>query len=90
MVVADRAAWLWSLAELHFPEAIQVLDWHHLKARLCEVGEELYGADRDSFSSALTRDWICFGRADGRKRCRSWKRSVDAYVRKRSVSRCVG
>ena len=51
MSVADGPPWLWSPAELRFPDAIHLLDWYHLKARVCEVGEALYGTDRDSFSS---------------------------------------
>lgn len=29
VVVGDGAAWLWSLAELHFPQATCILDWFH-------------------------------------------------------------
>ena len=28
--IADGARWLWEVAALHFPEAIQILDWYHL------------------------------------------------------------
>lgn len=28
-VVGDGAAWLWTLADLHFPQATQILDWFH-------------------------------------------------------------
>jgi hypothetical protein len=28
-VVGDGAAWLWTLADLHFPHATQILDWFH-------------------------------------------------------------
>lgn len=30
VVVGDGAAWLWGLAEFHFPQATQILDWFHV------------------------------------------------------------
>ncbi len=41
--LGDGARWLWELAELHFPDAIQVLDWYHLSQKVHETAREVYG-----------------------------------------------
>ena len=52
VVLGDGAAWIWNLAEEHFPGAIQIVDIFHAKEHLFEVAKALYGADTD-----LAREW---------------------------------
>ena len=51
-VLGDGAAWIWNLADEHFPGAIQIVDIFHAKEHLFEVAKALYGADTD-----LARQW---------------------------------
>ena len=93
VVVADGAPWLWSLAELHFPDAIQVLDWYHLKARVCEVGEELYGADRDSYQQWTDRilDLLWQSRwKEAVQELEKERRRVRSKAKRESLRRLVG
>lgn len=41
--LADGARWLWELAALHFPEAIQILDWYHLTEYVHAAAAALFG-----------------------------------------------
>jgi hypothetical protein len=41
--LADGARWLWDLAALHFPEAIQILDWYHLTEYVHAAAAALFG-----------------------------------------------
>ena len=41
--LADGARWLWELAALHFPDAIQILDWYHLKEHVHTAAAALFG-----------------------------------------------
>ncbi|MCK5683875.1 ISKra4 family transposase [bacterium] len=40
--IADGAKWLWNQADLHFPEAIQIVDWYHASQYLYAVAEALH------------------------------------------------
>jgi len=46
VVVGDGARWIWKQAELHFPEAIQILDLWHATERLWEVGRLAFAEER--------------------------------------------
>ncbi|MGH3664930.1 MAG: ISKra4 family transposase [Egibacteraceae bacterium] len=39
VVIADGAPWIWNLAALHFPTAIEVVDLYHAREHLYELGQ---------------------------------------------------
>ena len=41
--LADGARWLWELAAMHFPDAIQILDWYHLAEHVHAAAAVLFG-----------------------------------------------
>ena len=45
VVVGDGAHWLWDLAELHFPQATQVLDWFHATEYVWSSASAVWSAD---------------------------------------------
>ena len=45
VVLGDGAAWIWEIADEHFPEAIQILDLYHAREHLWTVGHALYPGD---------------------------------------------
>ncbi|MDR1961657.1 MAG: ISKra4 family transposase [Gracilibacteraceae bacterium] len=54
--LADGAKWLWNIADLHFPQAIQIVDLYHasehihtLIRKLCSIPDQI---------AELTDDWI--------------------------------
>jgi hypothetical protein len=59
--LADGARWLWELAALHFPDAIQILDWYHLEEHVHAAAAALFGegtAEAKAWSAArLTELW---------------------------------
>ena len=42
VVVGDGAEWIWNIAELHFPGAIQIVDLYHARQHLWEIARKLY------------------------------------------------
>jgi hypothetical protein len=44
-VLGDGAAWIWNLADEHFPTAVQIVDWFHASERIWALGRALHGAE---------------------------------------------
>jgi hypothetical protein len=42
VVIGDGAEWIWTLAALHFPGAIEIVDLYHARQHLWEVVRKLY------------------------------------------------
>jgi hypothetical protein len=53
--MGDGAPWIWNLADLHFPEAIEIVDFYHAVEHLWQAGEALWG---DRHTSVATRGWV--------------------------------
>ena len=45
VVLADGAEWIWNLADLHFPGAIQIVDLYHARQHLWDLVRKLYPND---------------------------------------------
>lgn len=45
VVIADGAAWIWNLAEIHFPNAIQILDLYHAREHVSDLIKILWPKD---------------------------------------------
>lgn len=43
IVIGDGAPWIWNQAEMHFPGAIQIVDWYHATERLWTVANAYFG-----------------------------------------------
>lgn len=52
VVLGDGAAWIWNLADEHFPDALQSVDLFHAKAHLRAVATAIYGP-----TSAVAPQW---------------------------------
>jgi hypothetical protein len=46
VVLGDGADWIWNLAQLHFPGAIQIVDLYHARQHLWELARKLYPNDQ--------------------------------------------
>ena len=55
VVMGDGAPWIWNLAEEHFPQAMEIVDYYHAVEHLWDTGEALWG-NRDT--SAATKSWV--------------------------------
>jgi hypothetical protein len=42
VVIGDGAEWIWNIADLHFPGAIQIVDVFHARQHLWDVARKLY------------------------------------------------
>jgi len=42
VVMGDGAEWIWNVADLHFPGALQIVDLYHARQHLWEVARKLY------------------------------------------------
>lgn len=45
VVLGDGAEWIWNLASLHFPGAIEIVDLYHARQHLWELARNLYPND---------------------------------------------
>lgn len=45
VVLGDGAEWIWNLADLHFPGAIEIVDLYHARQHLWELARKLYPND---------------------------------------------
>lgn len=50
--IGDGALWIWNLASLIAPEAIQIVDLYHAKEHLSGLANSIFGADSD-----LSKKW---------------------------------
>ena len=46
VVIGDGAEWIWNLADLHFPGAVQIVDLYHARQHLWELARKLYPNDQ--------------------------------------------
>jgi len=53
IVIGDGAVWIWNLADLHFPGAVQIVDLYHARQHLWAVGALLFPND-----SARQERWM--------------------------------
>jgi len=42
ILLGDGARWIWDLAELHFPQAVQIVDWFHACEYLTPVAKQAF------------------------------------------------
>ena len=42
IIIGDGAQWIWELADLHFPHAIQIIDWFHASEYLMPVAKHAF------------------------------------------------
>ena len=45
IIIGDGAEWIWNLADEHFPDAVQILDWFHATEHLMPVAKEVFAAE---------------------------------------------
>jgi hypothetical protein len=48
VVLGDGAEWIWNQADLHFPEATQIVDLYHAREHLWDLAAKLYPNDSPS------------------------------------------
>ena len=53
VVVGDGAPWIWGIAQFHFPQAVQIVDWYHAVEHLWELARLLWGPE-----SLEARTWV--------------------------------
>ena len=51
VVLADGAHWIWNIAERHFPQAIQIVDWYHASEYVWQAASAIWGASNPERSS---------------------------------------
>lgn len=52
IVMGDGATWIWKLAEEHWPQAIQIVDWYHASEYIWRAAHAIYGDGTD-----LAKQW---------------------------------
>lgn len=91
--LADGARWLWELADLHFPDAIQILDWYHLAEHVHASAAILFGEGspeaRRWSESRKTELWN--GQvAKTLRHLRSFQKSMRAKSKRETLRQLIG
>lgn len=47
VVIGDGAQWIWRLADEHYPQAIQILDWYHASTYVWKAAHTIYGQESE-------------------------------------------
>lgn len=55
-VLGDGAHWIWKQAGIHFPQALQILDYYHAREHLSELAEALFPDPGES--EAQVNQWV--------------------------------
>ena len=55
--IGDGAAWIWNIAETHFPGAIQIIDLYHVREHISELCKLLFGTDEKETDKYRNRWW---------------------------------
>lgn len=50
--LCDGAKWIWNWIELHYPDAIQILDFYHAKEHLCDFAKAYF------WQESVRKKWI--------------------------------
>jgi hypothetical protein len=69
VMLGDGARWIWTQAEAHFPEALQVLDLWHAVQRLWEVGRLAFGEQEGPL-----KEWVA------QRQSELWEYRTDALI----------
>lgn len=90
--VADGAHWLWEMAALHFPDAVQILDWYHLSERVHQTAAALYGegsAGAHDFAETLQEElWEGRSRA-ALERLRRLRKPLRAAAKREALRQLI-
>ena len=74
VVLGDGAPWIWGIADMHFPGAIQIVDLYHALERLAEVGKSVYGTENSKWKEWAEPRREALKRGDVESVVRSLKR----------------
>jgi hypothetical protein len=53
-VLGDGAKWIWNQAAMHWPEAVQILDYYHATEHVWDIGKVLYGEGTEKTARFVT------------------------------------
>ena len=48
VVIGDGAPWIWNIADMSFPDAVEIVDLFHAKQHLWDVAKAIYGPGTDT------------------------------------------
>ena len=56
IVLGDGAPWIWKIADLHFPQAIQIVDLYHARQHVAELAKPVLGSAWKPWAEARYRE----------------------------------
>lgn len=57
VVIADGAPWIWNLADLHFPDAVQIIDLYHVREHVSDLVKILFHPDNEMITKYRMKWW---------------------------------
>lgn len=90
VVLGDGAGWIWGLADMHFPGAIEIVDLYHARQHLAELAAVLYGAGQQKGRAWMWARFAELDRGEVERVVRSMKKLRPAQLNKKeSIERTV-
>ena len=84
VVLGDGAEWIRNLAELHFPEAIQIVDLYHTREHVSELCKILFAPNPDEMEKHRILWWNHLDEGNDRENCRTRLDKIGPMTRRRS------
>lgn len=86
VVLGDGAGWIRNLAELHFPEAIQIVDLYHAREHLSDLCKLLFAPDQKQVVRHRLRWWTSLDEGKVEKILQQVRQKLpeDPHLRKRA------
>ncbi len=86
VVLGDGAEWIRNLVELHFPEAIQILDLYHAREHLLDLCKILFALDQKQVLRYRLRWWTSLDEGKVEKILQQARQKLpeDPHLRKRA------
>ena len=58
-VLGDGAVWIWEVARVYFPDAIQILDLYHALEHVSKLAQLLYSSEKEAKRKAMIwKNWL--------------------------------
>lgn len=72
-VLGDGAAWIWNIADEHFPTAVQIVDWFHASERVWDLGRALHGVGTEPTTAWVATQLERLAQGEAAALAREWQ-----------------
>ena len=91
IVIGDGAKWIWNEADMHFPGAVQIVDWYHAAEHLWDAAKIIYEGQESKINNYAEKHIIFLNQGNIDKIIQSLKRLKPKYKKIfKKISETIG